>query len=152
MYLYKKFSGFLLQVVISGLLLCGAAQAFQPFIVEDIRVDGLQRIEAGTVFNYLPIKVGESIDQADSEAAIKALFKTGFFNDVRLEKEGNILIVFVTERAAVSTIEIKGNQDLDSEALLDGLEQIGLAEGRVFDRSLLEKVEQELRRQYFSSG
>ena len=152
MCLYKKLSGFLLQVVLSGLLLCGAAQAFQPFVVEDIRVEGLQRITAGTVFNYLPVKVGELINEADSEVAIRALFKTGFFNDVRLEQEGNILVVSVTERAAISKIEIKGNQELDSKALLDGLEQIGLAEGRVFDRSLLEKVEQELRRQYFSSG
>ncbi len=149
---YKKFTGFLLQVVVSGLLLCGTAQAFQPFIVDDIRVEGLQRITAGTVFNYLPVKVGELINEADSEVAIRALFKTGFFNDVSLEQEGNILVVFVTERAAISKIEIKGNKDLDSTALLDGLEQIGLAEGRVFDRSLLEKVEQELRRQYFSSG
>ena len=152
MYLYKKLSGFLLQVILSGVVLCGTAQAFQTFTVEDIRVEGLQRITAGTVFNYLPVKVGEQVDEADTEVAIRALFKTGFFNDVRLEREGNILIVFVTERAAVSKIEIKGNQDLDSKALLDGLEQIGLAEGRVFDRSLLEKVEQELRRQYFSTG
>ena len=125
--MYKKLSRFLLQVVLSGLLLCGAAQAFQSFVVEDIRVEGLQRIAAGTVFNYLPVKVGDSMDEAGSEAAVKALFKTGFFNDVRLEKEGNVLVVFVTERAAISSIEIRGNQDLDNDALLDGLEQIGLA-------------------------
>jgi outer membrane protein insertion porin family len=152
MRLYKKLTGFLLQVVLSGLLLSGVAQAFQPFTVEDIRVEGLQRIAAGTVFNYLPVKVGQAMDVADSEAAISALFKTGFFNDVYLEQEGNILVVYVTERAAISSIEIEGNQDLDNEALLDGLEEIGLAEGRVFDRSLLEKVEQELSRQYFSRG
>jgi outer membrane protein insertion porin family len=152
MRLYKKPGCFLLYVVLTSILLCGAAQAFQPFVVEDIRVEGLQRITAGTVFNYLPVKVGQPMDEADSEAAIKALFKTGFFNDVYLVKDGNILVVYVTERAAISSIEIEGNQDLDNEALLDGLEQIGLKEGRVFDRSLLEKVEQELRRQYFSSG
>ena len=150
--MYKKLSGFLLQVILSGVLLCGAAQAFQPFVVEDIRVEGLQRIAAGTVFNYLPVKVGDSMDEAGSVAAVKALFKSGFFNDVRLEQDGNVLVVFVTERAAISSIEIRGNEDLDNDALLEGLEQIGLAEGRVFDRSLLEKVEQELRRQYFSSG
>ncbi len=152
MCLYKKLIGFLLYTILSGLALCGTAQAFQPFVVEDIRVEGLQRITSGTVFNYLPVKVGQTMDEAGSEAAIKAVFKTGFFNDVYLEQEGNILVVYVTERAAISSIEIQGNQELDSEALLDGLEQIGLAEGRVFDRSLLEKVEQELRRQYFSSG
>ena len=152
MRLHKKISCFLLHVVLTSILLCGAAQAFQPFVVEDIRVEGLQRISAGTVFNYLPVKVGQSMDEADSEDAIKALFKTGFFNDIYLVRNGNILVIYVTERAAISSIEIEGNQDLDNEALLDGLEQIGLAEGRVFDRSLLEKVEQELRRQYFSSG
>ena len=152
MRLHKKLSCFLLHVVLTSLLCCGVARAFQPFVVDDIRVEGLQRISAGTVFNYLPVKVGQSMDEADSEAAIKALFKTGFFNDIYLVRNGNILVVYVTERAAISSIEIEGNQDLDNEALLDGLEQIGLAEGRVFDRSLLEKVEQELRRQYFSSG
>ena len=152
MRLHKKLSCFLLHVVLTSILLCGAAHAFQPFVVEDIRVEGLQRISAGTVFNYLPVNVGQSMDEADSEAAIKALFKTGFFNDVYLVRNGNVLVIYVTERAAISSIEIEGNQDLDNDALLDGLEQIGLAEGRVFDRSLLEKVEQELRRQYFSSG
>jgi len=152
MRLHKKLSCFLLHVVLTSLLCCGVARAFQPFVVDDIRVEGLQRISAGTVFNYLPVKVGQSMDEADSEAAIKALFKTGFFNDIYLVRNGNILVVYVTERAAISSIEIEGNQDLDNDALLDGLEQIGLAEGRVFDRSLLEKVEQELRRQYFSSG
>ena len=152
MRLHKKLSCFLLHVVLTSLLCCGVARAFQPFVVDDIHVEGLQRISAGTVFNYLPVKVGQSMDEADSEAAIKALFKTGFFNDIYLVRNGNVLVIYVTERAAISSIEIEGNQDLDNEALLDGLEQIGLAEGRVFDRSLLEKVEQELRRQYFSSG
>ena len=105
MYWYNKLSSSLLQVILSGLLLSGSAHAFQSFVVEDIRVEGLQRIEAGTVFNYLPVKVGEAIDEAGSEVAIKALFKTGFFNDVRLEKEANVLVVYVTERAAISSIE-----------------------------------------------
>jgi outer membrane protein insertion porin family len=134
------------------LLLSGTARAFEPFVVEDVRVEGLQRISAGTVFNYLPVKVGETIDTEGSAAAIRALFKTGFFNDVYLEQDGDILVVHVTERAAISSIEIKGNRDLETEELLDGLKQIGLAEGRVFDRSLLDKVEQELQRQYFSRG
>ncbi|NNG12700.1 MAG: outer membrane protein assembly factor BamA [Halobacteria archaeon] len=134
------------------LLLSGTARAFEPFVVEDVRVEGLQRISAGTVFNYLPVKVGETIDTEGSAAAIRALFKTGFFNDVYLEQDGDILVVHVTERAAISSIEIKGNRDLETDELLDGLKQIGLAEGRVFDRSLLDKVEQELQRQYFSRG
>jgi len=134
------------------LLLSGVTQAFEPFQVLDIRVEGLQRISAGTVFNYLPIKVGQTIDTSDSIAAVKTLFRTGFFNDVSLEREGDVLVVFVKERAAISSIEIEGNKDLENEELLDGLKQIGLAEGRTFDRSLLEKVEQELQRLYFSRG
>ena len=144
--------GVLLRVLLLSLLLCGRAGAFEPFVVEDIRVEGLQRISAGTVFNYLPIKLGQKVDKEDTIVAVSALFKTGFFNDVRLERDGDVLVVLVNERAAISSIEIEGNQDLDTEELLDGLKQIGLAEGRVFDRSLLEKVEQELQRQYFSRG
>jgi len=140
------------RVILLALLLSGTARAFEPFTVLDIRVEGLQRISAGTVFNYLPIKVGQTIETQDSIAAIQALFKTGFFNDIYLERDGDVLVVFVEERAAISSIEIEGNKDLDTEELLKGLEQIGLAEGRVFDRSLLEKVEQELQRQYFSRG
>jgi outer membrane protein insertion porin family len=134
------------------LLLSGTVSAFEPFVVKDVRVEGLQRISAGTVFNYLPVKVGDTLDTDTSAAAIRAMFKTGFFNDVYLEQEGDVLVVHVTERAAISSIEIKGNRDLETEELLNGLKQIGLAEGRVFDRSLLDKVEQELQRQYFSRG
>ena len=89
------------------LLLTGTARAFEPFVVSDVRVEGLQRISAGTVFNYLPVKVGDTVDTDGSAAAIRALFKTGFFNDVYLERDGNILVVHVTERAAISSIEIK---------------------------------------------
>ena len=152
MYLQLKRISFLCRILLLTLLLSGAAQAFEPFKVLDIRVEGLQRISAGTVFNYLPIKVGQTIDSQDTVDAVKALFKSGFFNDVYLERDGSVLVVFVRERAAISSIDIEGNKDLDSEELLEGLSEIGLAEGRVFDRSLLEKVEQELRRQYFSRG
>ncbi len=140
------------RILLLSLLLNGAAQAFESFTVVDIRVEGLQRISAGTVFNYLPVKIGQTMDSETSVAAITALFKTGFFDDVYLERDGNVLVIYVRERAAISSIEIKGNQDLDTDELLSGLKQIGLAEGRVFDRSLLEKVEQELQRQYFSRG
>ena len=143
---------FPVRIFLLSLLLSGVAQAFEPFQVLDIRVEGLQRISAGTVFNYLPIKVGQTVDSQDSVNAIKALFKSGFFKDVSLERDGSVLVVFVRERAAISSIDIEGNKDLDTEELLEGLKQIGLAEGRVFDRSLLEKVERELRRQYFSRG
>jgi outer membrane protein insertion porin family len=152
MHLQLRQLSFLCRVFMLMLFLSGQAQAFEPFEVLDIRVEGLQRISAGTVFNYLPIKVGQTIDTEDTVFAVKALFKSGFFNDVSLERDGPVLVVYVKERAAISSIDIEGNKDLDSEELLEGLKEIGLAEGRVFDRSLLEKVEQELRRQYFSRG
>jgi outer membrane protein insertion porin family len=142
----------LLRIFLLLFCLIGSAHAFEPFEVADIRVEGLQRISAGTVFNYLPVKVGQTMDTATSVEAVTALFKTGFFDDVYLERDGDVLVILVKERAAISSIKLEGNQDLGSEELLEGLKQIGLAEGRVFDRSLLEKVEQELQRQYFSRG
>ncbi|MCU7844552.1 MAG: outer membrane protein assembly factor BamA [Candidatus Thiodiazotropha sp. (ex Monitilora ramsayi)] len=122
------------------------------FVVEDIRVEGLQRISAGTVFNYLPVKTGDEVNAGNTSQIIRTLFKTGFFQDVRLEREGDVLVVFVRERPAIAEIEITGNKDLETEQLLAGLKDIGLAEGRVFKRALLDKVEQELNRQYFSRG
>jgi outer membrane protein insertion porin family len=124
----------------------------QAFVVEDIRVEGLQRISAGTVFNYLPVKSGDEVNTGNSAQIIRTLFKTGFFQDVRLEREGNVLIIFVRERPAIAEINITGNKDLDNERLMAGLKDIGLAEGQVFKRALLEKVEQELNRQYFARG
>jgi outer membrane protein insertion porin family len=138
--------------IVLSLLLCGSAQAFEAFEVTDIRVEGLERISPGTVFNYLPIKVGDTVDTNDTVNAVKTLFKTGFFSDVSMERDGTVLVVYVKERAAISSIKITGNKDLETDKLLEGLKDIGLAEGRVFDRSLLDKVEQELRRQYFSRG
>ncbi len=138
-------------------LIAGAAVgmnswAFEPFTVTDIRVEGLQRIAPGTVFSYLPIKTGETFDETRSADAIRALFRTGFFKDVRIERDSGVLVVVVEERPAISSIEITGNKDIESEPLLVSLKEIGFAQGRVFDRSLLDKVEQELERQYFSRG
>jgi len=135
-----------------GMTLASAAHGFDAFEVTDIRVEGLQRIAPGTVFNYLPIKVGDRFNELESERAIRSLFKSGYFKDVRLERDGDVLVVFVKERPAISSIKIKGNDDIETEPLLDSLADIGFAEGTVFNRSLLEKVEQELERQYFSRG
>lgn len=129
-----------------------SAWSVDSFVVEDIRVEGLQRISAGTVFNYLPIKVGDQFNDQRSAETIRALFKTGFFQDVRLEREGGVLIVFVSERPAIAQIDITGNKSLEEEELLEGLKSIGFAIGRVYDKSLIEQVEQELRRIYFSQG
>ena len=130
----------------------GAAHAFDPFVVRDIRVEGIQRIEAGTVFSYLPVPVGETMTDEKAVAAIKALFATGFFKDVRLEVQRDVLIVMVEERPAVSQIDFIGNKEFDKEALRKGLREVGLAEGRSLDRALLDQAEQEIKRQYLAHG
>jgi len=133
------------------MLLHPAMFAFDAFLIEDIRLEGLRRIEAGTVFNYLPLTVGERFSISVSQVAISALFKTGLFKDIRLEREGNDLIVRVSERPAISNISFTGNKELDTEQLTKALkDDIGFAEGRVFNRSLLEKVKLILQRQYFN--
>jgi outer membrane protein insertion porin family len=128
------------------------AWSTDAFVVNEIQVEGLQRISAGTVFNYLPIKVGDQVDQKRVAEAIRTLFKTGFFKDVQLGQEGPVLVVQVVERPAIFSIDIEGNKDLSTEDLLTGLKGIGLAEGRVFNQQLFDKVQQELRRQYYSHG
>jgi outer membrane protein insertion porin family len=133
-------------------LWAGAAQAFDPFVVRDIRVEGIQRIEAGTVFSYIPVKVGETMTDEKAAAAIKALFATGFFRDVRLEVQRDVLIVMVQERPAVSQIDFIGNKEFDKDVLTKGLREIGLAEGRSFDKALLDRAEQEIKRLYLARG
>lgn len=128
------------------------AQAFEPFVVRDIRVEGLRRISPGTVFNYLPVNVGDRFDELESEHAIRALYKSGYFRDIRLARDGDVLIVKVQERPAIASIKIQGNDDIETEPLLKSLKEIGLAEGNVFNRALLERVEQELERQYYARG
>jgi len=128
------------------------ALAIQPFTVRDIRVEGVQRTEAGTVFTYLPVKVGETIDDEKAAAAVKALYATGFYSDVRLESDGDILIVFVQERPAIAAIEIEGAKEFTKDALKDGLKQAGISESKIYDKSLLDRAEKELKRQYTSRG
>jgi len=124
----------------------------EDFIVDDIRVNGLRRISAGTVFNYLPITVGDRIDEKRTQEAVRALFKTGFFKDVRLDRDGDVLVVEVIERESIADITFKGNKAIKTEELLKGLGDIGFAKGEVFNESKLDKVTQELRRQYYSNG
>ncbi|MGY6517954.1 MAG: outer membrane protein assembly factor BamA [Lysobacteraceae bacterium] len=127
-------------------------QSFDPFVVEDIRVDGLQRIAAGTVFSYLPVERGETLTRARSSEAIRALFRTGFFSDVRLERQGDILVVVVAERPAINQVNLVGNRDIRTEDLERALREIGLAAGETFDRLNLDRVTQELLRQYNNRG
>jgi outer membrane protein insertion porin family len=126
--------------------------AEEPFVVKDIRVEGIQRTEAGTVFSYLPVKVGEMMTDEKTAAAIKALYATGFFKDVRLEARDGVVIVTVEERPSIAKITLKGIKEFSEEDLKNGLKQTGLAEGRVLDRAMLDKSEQELQRQYFNRG
>lgn len=128
------------------------AWAASSFVVKDIRVEGVQRTEPGTVFNYLPIKVGDTFTDARAEASIKALFATGFFNDVRIEHEGDVLIVSVAERPVVAELIINGSKEFDKDQLKKALKENGLAESRIFDRALLDLATQELKRQYYSRG
>ena len=127
-------------------------KAAENFTIEDIRIEGLQRVSPGTIFNYLPVKVGDEFDQRLSAESIKALFKTGFFKDVRLEQDGNTLVVVVEERPSIASVTFDGNKDISTDDLKKALKGIGLTEGKVFDRALLDKVEQELRRQYYGRG
>ncbi len=124
----------------------------ETFTIEDIRVEGLQRISAGTVFNYLPVKVGDEMTDNDARGIIRSLFKSKYFNDVQVERDGNVLVIKVQERPAISSIELVGNKDMDSAELLKSLRDIGFGEGQVFEQAMLERVELELERQYFSRG
>ncbi|MDR2015722.1 MAG: outer membrane protein assembly factor BamA [Azoarcus sp.] len=138
--------------LIAALFVSMPALAFKPFVVKDIRVEGLQRTEAGTVFNYLPVKVGDMFDEAQAAEAIRVLFNTGFFRDVRIETDHDVLVVVVDERPAIARIDFVGVKDLDVEALRKGLRDVDLAESRTFDRALLDRAEQEIKRQYLARG
>ncbi len=126
--------------------------ALEPFVVKDIRVDGIQRTEAGTVFNYLPVKVGETMDDDKATQAIKALYGTGFFKDVRIEEDQGVLVVSVQERPSIAQIDFSGNKSFPTDKMKEGLKQIGLSEGMIFDKSMLDRAEQEIKRQYLAQG
>jgi outer membrane protein insertion porin family len=129
-----------------------AAQTFQPFVVKDIRLQGLERTEPGTLFSYLPVKVGDTMTEDKAQQALRALYATGFFKNVKLQEENGVLIVSVEERPSIAQIDISGAKDISSDALKKVLREQGLAEGRIFDRSVLENAEQELKRQYLARG
>lgn len=141
----------LLAALIGGLL-STPASAFEPFTVKDIRVEGIQRTEAGTVFSYLPVRVGDTMNDEKAAQSIKALFATGFFKDVRVEIDGNVLVVVVQERPAIAKIDFVGMKEFEKDKIDKALKESGVAEGRIFNRSELEKSEQELKRQYLARG
>ena len=140
-------------IAIAAFALCSShAWAVEPFKVKDIRVEGIQRTEAGTVFNYLPVRVGEIYTDEKGAAAIKALYATGFFKDVRIEVEGDVLVVLVEERPAIAGVDFSGIKEFDKDQLTKALKDIGLGESRIFDKALVDRAEQELKRQYLSRG
>mgnify|MGYP005847366729 CR=1 FL=1 len=134
------------------LLVVASAALAESFTISDIRVQGLQRVSAGTVFNLLPVNVGDSMDEIDGREIIRDLFASGFFNDISIGRDGNVLVISLAERPAIDSIELDGNESIETEALLAGLAQSGLAEGEIFRRATLERVELELERQYVSQG
>ena len=144
--------GFFRLVLLLVTLYAAPAAAIESFVIKDIRVEGIQRTEAGTVFSYLPVKVGDTMTDEKAAQAIRALFATGFFKDVSLESDNGVLVVVVQERPSVAQVEFVGVKEFDKEQLTKGLHQIGLAEGRIFDKGLLDRAEQELKRQYLSRG
>lgn len=142
----KLLAGLLVSLIGNG------AWAFAPFEIRDIRVEGIQRTEAGTVFSYLPVKVGDMMTDERATQAIKALFATGFFKDVRIEIDGQVLVVVLDERPAIASLKFTGLKAFKAEDLQKGLREVGLAESRILDRAVVGKAEQELKRQYLSQG
>ena len=136
------------------LLACFAAksQAFEPFVISGIRVEGLRRISPGTLLSYLSLDKGGMLTNEQAKVAIKSLFATGFFSNIALQRQGDVLIVKVVERPTISKIDIRGNKDIKTPDLMKGLKQIGLTTGDTFDRLALDRVQQELLRQYYNRG
>ena len=146
---------FRLRSVTSLVTLAFASQmawAVDPFTVRDIRVEGLQRVEAGTVFASLPVRVGETYNDEKGAAAIRALFGLGLFTDVRLDVSGDVLVVIVQERPTVAAVDFAGNKEFSNEVLQGVLRDAGLSSGRPYDRALIDRIEQELKRQYINKS
>jgi len=129
-----------------------AAWALEPFKVQDIRVEGLQRVEPGTVFASMPLRVGDDYNDEKGAAAIRALFGLGLFKDVRLEASGNVLVVVVEERPTIADVDFAGTREFDKDALKKAMRDVGLTEGRPYDKALADRAEQELKRQYINKS
>jgi outer membrane protein insertion porin family len=137
---------------IAALALLAVTPALTAFPVMDIRVEGLQRISAGTVFGAIPVNVGDDVDQAGLKQTVRSLFATGSFDDVQIGRDGNVLVIIVKERPSIDSIEIEGNKAIDTDALLEGLTRSGLAEGQIFQKVTLEHIASDLERQYVAQG
>lgn len=151
----KPMSGRVCQfcVVVVMLLCVNTVQAaIDAFVVRDLRVEGLQRISEGTVFNYLPINIGDTVDSVRVREAIQSLYTQGLFDDIEMRQDGETLVIVVRERPSIESFEIEGNKDIKTEDLMESLRGVGLAKGRTFDRSVLDNVEMFLREQYYDRG
>ena len=141
---FKRIRRDLLSIAVALSCATGTAWAVDPFTVRDIRVEGLQRVEAGTIFASIPIRVGDTFSDEKGAAAIQALFALGLFKDVRVEVSGDVLVVIVEERPTVADIEFSGNKEFDKDLLRNSLRDAGLADGSPYDRAVQDRSEQEL--------
>src|SRR6186713_2758028 len=139
-------------VLAQGTAAADEAARESDFVVGNIRIEGLQRVSEGTVFNYLPVNIGDELTPTRVREAVKALYQTGFFRDVQIRRDGSTLVVVVLERPSIESFEITGNKDIKTEDLQKSLRNVGLATGKTFDRSVLEDVRQYLTDQYFARG
>ncbi len=146
---YRSIWRSLVCAVVAGLTM-QAALALDPFVVKDIRVEGLQRVEAGTVFASVPVRVGDTYTDDKAAASIRSLFALGLFKDVRIEAKDGVLIVVVEERPSIADVDFSGTKEFDKDVLKRALRDIGLTEGRPFDKALVDRAEQELKRQYIN--
>ncbi|MDR2323799.1 MAG: outer membrane protein assembly factor BamA [Acidovorax sp.] len=147
---FKRFGARTASAAAALLCLAQTAWALSPFKVQDIRVEGLQRVEAGTIFASMPLRVGDQYDDEKGAAAIRSLFALGLFKDVRLEADGNVLVVVVEERPTIADVSFVGTKEFDKDTLVKAMRDVGLAEGRPFDKALADRAEQELKRQYIN--
>lgn len=141
-----------LPALVVALLAPAISWAFTPFVVQDIQVKGIERVDPGTIFTYLPVKVGQTFTDAQASEAIQKLYATGFFNDVKIDSVNNVLVVTVTERPTIASINFNGMREFDAKALTKSLNQVGFGQGRVFDQAMLERATFELKQQYLSKG
>lgn len=137
---------------LAALALMAQAHAFEPFRITEIRAEGLQRLEIGTVLTYLPLSTGDELNSSTSRQAIRSLYASGLFQDVQLERDGGALVVKLQERPAISSFKIEGNKKIGGDDMNKSLKDLGLADGELFRRDLLDQVQQELRRQYYANG
>ena len=142
----------LLSLVLLGLMVFNSAWALDTFKIDDIRVEGLQRVEPGTVFATVPFKVGDNYTEEKGTQAIRSLFALGLFKDVRIDIKSNVIIIAIEERPIIANLDFVGAKEFDKDALRKALREVGLAEGRPFDKSLADKAEQELKRQYINKS